>query len=308
MEIDPTTMEVVRDIARRVASVEIPFGKKRSHQRLPGSRRSVHRGEGLDFDGHDIYQPGDDPRTIDWNATAMTAGQKLYVGLFKEEAYLKNTILCDVSPTMNFGSERVSKRVLAAELGACLTRSLGRTHDPVGLITFSQWGLERRVKAGSPQGMMLPIILHILETQHKVRDGEHSGLAKGLQLVPRSPSLVFVISDFINLTESDWDYLKKVGRRHRLVTLFVNDLRERELPKVGWLPMLYTVRDAQGQEREVWVTRGTARKHAARWEERKQTVLARLKDCRASVFSVGTDEGASAIPRLLGFLQAPVLQ
>src|ERR1700735_3067473 len=136
MNYDPKTLEIVREIARRVASVKIPVGKMKSHQRLPGDRRSIHRGEGDEFDGHELYVAGDDPRTIDWNATAMTGGQQVLVALFKEEAHVRSTILCDVSQSMHFGTARTTKRLLAAELAACAVRSLSITHDPVSLITY----------------------------------------------------------------------------------------------------------------------------------------------------------------------------
>ena len=103
MKVDETTRGVVRDIARRVMSAEIPVGRLKSHQRLPGDRRSIHRGEGNDFDGHELYVAGDDPRTIDWNATALTGGQQVVVALFKDETHMKGTILCDVSRSMDSG-------------------------------------------------------------------------------------------------------------------------------------------------------------------------------------------------------------
>ena len=306
MKIDPATMGIVRDIARRVASVEIPVGRLKSHQRLPGDRRSVHRGEGDDFDGHEIYAPGDDPRTIDWNATAGTGGQQVLVALFKEETHVKSAIVCDVSASMNFGSTRATKRRLAAELAACAVRSLSLTHDPVGLVTYSKTGVERRIKSGSSSTMMLPVILHTLKSKATARPGHHSGLAKALALLPRSPSIVFLISDFLNVTESDWEALKRVGRKHRLIVMYVQDLRERELPKVGFLPVLYTIQDPDGNERDIWVTRGTARRHAAAFKAHEARILERLKDCRATSLTVSTEEGERAASRVLNFLQSPV--
>jgi uncharacterized protein (DUF58 family) len=307
MNIDPKTMEIVRDIARRVASVKIPVGKLKSHQRLPGDRRSIHRGEGDDFDGHELYVAGDDPRTIDWNATAMTGGQQVLVALFKEEAHLRSTILCDVSNSMRFGSSRTTKRLLAAELAACAVRSLSITHDPVSLITFSKSGVERRVKSGPSASMMLPVLLHILDSKENARPDKLSGMAKGLAQLSRSPSIVFVISDFLNATEADWEALKRAGRRHKVFALYVQDLRERELPKTGILPVLYTVQDAGGEARDIWVTRRSAREYAARFQAHQAKILARLKDCRANTLIISTEEGQQAATRVLNFLQAPTL-
>ncbi|MBS2010225.1 MAG: DUF58 domain-containing protein [Cyanobacteria bacterium SZAS TMP-1] len=305
MNVDPKTMGIVREIARRVASVKIPVGRMKSHQRLPGDRRSIHRGEGSDFDGHEIYVAGDDPRTIDWNATAMTGGQQVLVALFKEESHVRSTILCDVSKSMHFGSTRTSKRLLSAELAACAVRSLSLTHDPVNLVVYSRTGIERRVKTGASAAMMLPVLTHILSSQETDRPGRDSGLGKGLALLSRSPSIVFVISDFLNTTEADWEALKRAGRRHKVFAFYVQDLRERELPKAGLLPVLYTVQDAAGQARDIWVTKGTARKYAADFQAHQARVLERLKDCRANTTIVSTEEGDKASTRVLNFLQAP---
>jgi len=305
MSIDPKTMGIVREIAKRVASVKIPVGRMKSHQRLPGDRRSIHRGEGSDFDGHEIYVAGDDPRTIDWNATAMTGGQQVLVALFKEESHIRSTILVDVSKSMSFGTTVTTKRLLAAELAACAVRSLSATHDPVGLVTYSATGVERRVKSGASAVMMLPVLSHVLTSHEVERPGKNSGLAKGLALVPRSPSIVFVASDFLNMTDADWEALKRAGRRHKVIVFYVQDLRERELPKAGLLPVLYTVRDAAGQARDIWVTRSSARKYAADFQAHQARILARLKDCRANTVIVSTEERDSASSRVLNFLQAP---
>lgn len=307
MNIDDKMKSTVADIVRRVNSVKIPIGRMKTHQRLVGDRNSVHRGEGDNFDGHDLYCAGDDPRTIDWNATALTGGQQILVALFKEEAQIKGSILCDVSPSMNFGSTRVTKRVLAAELAACAVRSLSRTHDPVGLVTYSRTGVERRVRSNSSASMLRPVILHILDSKHVDRPGKHSGLAKSLALVPRTPSILFVVSDFLNVTEADWIALRRAGRRHRIFAMVVQDLREREYPKAGLLPYLYTLRDSDGNTSEVLVTKGRAKKFAAASKARQDKVLARLKEeCRAAAIVVSTEEGPSAASRVLNFLQSPV--
>ncbi len=235
----------------------------------------------------------------------MTGGQQVLVALYKEESHLRSTILCDVSDSMSFGTTRTTKRLLAAELAACAVRSLAVTHDPVGLVTYSRTGVERRVRSGASQSMMLPVLLNILDSKQSPRPGRESGLAKGLAQLPRSPSIVFVVSDFINVTEADWEALKRAGQRHKVFALYVQDLRERQLPAPGFLPVLYTVQDASGQERDIWVTRGRARKHAAAFAAHQAKVLDRLKNCRANTLVVSTEEGENATPRVLGFLQAP---
>lgn len=306
MKISQETMTTVREIAQKVAAVDIPITRIKSQLRFPGERRCVFRGEGDDFDGHDLYTPGDDTRTIDWNATALTGGQQVLVALYKQDSHLPSTVLVDVSSTMDFGTERATKRILAAELAACAVKSLARSHDPVGLITYSSTGVERHLKASSAQSMLLPTILHTLESKETSREGKNSGLAKGLVHVSRSPSIVFVVSDFLNMTEADWKALKKVGLRHQVFAMYVQDIRERELPKAGLLPYSYPVQDSSGNMQDVWVTRGSRRKHHNRFLAHEAEILERLKQCHARSIVVSTNQGKEAIPGVLSFLSFPV--
>lgn len=306
MSLSKQTMEIARSIATRVLSTEVVVpNRMKSHLRQPGERRCIHRGEGDDFDGHEIYAPGDDPRTIDWNATAMTGGQQVLVALYKEEAQIKSVVLCDISPTMDFGTTRATKRILAAELAACTAKSLAETHDPLSLVAYSFHRVERRLPSGSPASMLLPVTANVLDTPAIRRKNEHSGLAKALSTVPRSPSLLFVISDFMHTTRSDWEALRRAGRRHRIHAMFVQDLRERELPPPGLIPMLYPVRDTMGQESLLWVTNRRRREHARKFKEHEASILERLGDARASFITVSTEEGDAGLKRALRFLSSP---
>jgi uncharacterized protein (DUF58 family) len=58
-----------------------PEARVRSHQ--AGGYLSVYRGRGMDFDQVRPYQPGDDPRTIDWRVLARSG--RPYTKLYREE-------------------------------------------------------------------------------------------------------------------------------------------------------------------------------------------------------------------------------
>ena len=68
---------------------------------LKGGRRSVKRGQSVEFADYREYALGDDLRQLDWNVLARL--EKLFVKLFVEEEDVTITFLVDASPSMAFG-------------------------------------------------------------------------------------------------------------------------------------------------------------------------------------------------------------
>lgn len=301
MSFNPETLKAIEDITARVTAAEVPVRLLKSHLRLTGDRRSLFRGDGDDFDGHDIYAPGDDPRYIDWNATAITGGQQVLIGLYKETTQLPGYVLTDVSPTMDFGTERVTKRYLAAELGACVVRSLGLTKDPVGLIVYSNGTVEHVVKPKPATAMRVPVIVHSLETEYTPATGT-GGLAAALARLPKRPAMIFIMSDFMNMGPEDWEALELAGMRHAVFCFFLQDQRERELPVVPWPGCFYNLRDHTGANKWIWNSQKSRADYAANWRRHESSILAKIVDSRCHKLVVSTEEGEGATPSLLNYL------
>ena len=82
---------------------------------LKGGRRSVKRGQSVEFADYRDYTLGDDLRQLDWNVYARL--EKLFVKLFIEEEDVTITFLIDASPSMAFGKPEkllFAKRAAAA--------------------------------------------------------------------------------------------------------------------------------------------------------------------------------------------------
>ena len=69
--------------------------------RMKGERRSVRRGQSVEFADYRNYAPGDDLRQLDWNAYARL--EKLFVKLFVEEEDVTVHVLVDASRSMDYG-------------------------------------------------------------------------------------------------------------------------------------------------------------------------------------------------------------
>src|SRR5918994_2626953 len=83
---------------------------------LKGGRRSVKRGQSVEFADYRDYALGDDLRQLDWNVYARL--EKLFVKLFVEEEDVTVTILLDASASMATG--RPDKLTFAKRAAAAL--------------------------------------------------------------------------------------------------------------------------------------------------------------------------------------------
>jgi len=101
---------------------------------LQGDHRTLMRGAGLDLADLREYQHHDDVRHIDWNVTARL--QTPYVRQFTEDRELSAWFLVDLSASVDFGSDRFTKRTVAREFVAVLARLLTRHGNRVGALLY----------------------------------------------------------------------------------------------------------------------------------------------------------------------------
>jgi len=199
--------------------------------RLGGDLRSVSRGSGLDLAEIRQYQPGDDVRHLDWAATARTGLP--HVRQTYAERALDVWLLVDVSPSIDWGTARRTKRSHAQELVAAISQVVGRHNNRVGAILFA----ERPVEVLPPaigRHHLFRLLAKLREAPRRSVRGR-TDLAAALDLAHsaiRRPAVVVLVSDF--LVADGWGgALGKLKARHEVVALRVVDPRETELPDVG---------------------------------------------------------------------------
>ena len=112
-DLDPTVFDegFLRQLERLGVLMKQPVRGGRK-----GGRRSVKRGQSVEFADYRDYAPGDDLRQLDWNVYARL--EKLFVKLFVEEEDVTITFLIDASPSMAFG--RPQKLLFAKRAAAAL--------------------------------------------------------------------------------------------------------------------------------------------------------------------------------------------
>ena len=110
---------------RRLEQLELA-SRRLTAGRMKGERRSVRRGQSVEFADYRTYAAGDDLRQLDWNAYARL--ERLFVKLFVEEEDVTVHILVDASRSMDFGDPNKldAARRAAAALGYLGLASMDR--------------------------------------------------------------------------------------------------------------------------------------------------------------------------------------
>ncbi|MEO8525174.1 MAG: DUF58 domain-containing protein [Caldimonas sp.] len=209
---------------------------------LQGDYRTLMRGAGLDLADLREYQHHDDVRHIDWNVTARL--QQPYVRQFTEDRELSAWFLVDLSASVDFGSNRFTKRRIAREFVAVLARLLTRHGNRVGALLY-----------GSKVDTILPARggrTHVLDLLQRmaVRPAEAAAgstdlgdLLTAAQRNIKRRSTLFVVSDFISAP--GWEKaLGQLAMRHEVTAVRLFDALEMDLPDIG----LVNMRDAETGE------------------------------------------------------------
>ena len=211
----------------------------------PGPYLSLLRGSGLDLADLREYQPHDEVRHIDWNATARL--HTPHVRLFHEERDMSAWFVLDQSRSMQFGSGRLRKATLAHSLiWGLATRWLQQGHR-VGVLTFNEHApLSPRQSPRALGGRQGVAQLRHALSRVPGSDPKRAapGDAKRAQSLARAlhqagatlhrRSTVLVLSDFQE--QADWEpALGRLTQRHDVVAMQVLDPLEQALPDLGLL-------------------------------------------------------------------------
>lgn len=202
---------------------------------LQGDYRTLFYGHGLDLADIREYQPEDDVRYIDWNVTARMNSP--YVRQYHEDREITAHFLCDLSPSLDFGTVRTHKRGVLEDLVGVLARLLTRHGNRVGAILYNGT-VERAIPAGGGRAQVLRVLSEIQRSPH-LSHAPYTALSDLIDAAARTirrRSLIFVVSDFFSAP--GWESaLGRLAMRNEVIAVRVTDPREREIPDIGWVTM-----------------------------------------------------------------------
>lgn len=267
---------------------------KRLDGLLQGDWRTLWRGTGLDLADLREYQHHDDVRHIDWNVTARL--QQPHVRQFTEDRELTAWFLADLSASIDFGSNAVTKLGLARSFTAVMARLLTRHGNRVGALLYGN-EVDTVITARSGRKH----VLHLLQRMARRMPPNRTSatrlddlLTAGQRMIPRRSS-VFVISDFISAP--GWgESLARLAQRHDVTAVRLFDPLEMALPDLG----LLTMRDAETGEELVVDTHdaGFRQRYASAAEKRETQLRDTLSQAGVDTLELSTgDDLAEAILR-----------
>ena len=204
-----------------------------------GAYVSHFRGRGMEFDESRPYQPGDDPRNIDWRVTARST--EAYTKLFREERERPVLVVVDLRSNMHFATQGSFKSVIASRAAALISWAAQHRGDRLGGLIFGD-STHRELKPKLGRQAALRYVHELVNHPDWKRSAE--GPAKDeeppltramavLRRVARPGSLVVVISDFVGFSRAAQAYLTGVARHNEVLAVFVSDPLEHELPPPG---------------------------------------------------------------------------
>jgi uncharacterized protein (DUF58 family) len=155
-----------------------------------GLRRTRVRGSGLEFHDYRPYQPGDDPRSIDWTVEARL--QQLVVRVSRADGHARLHVLVDGSASMGIGSP--AKLACAARIAAALCYVAARRRDAAGVSVF-----DSTVRSYVPPASARTHLFRTLHALESIEPAGETDLDRALEhyaAVARGPGLVAVLSDY----------------------------------------------------------------------------------------------------------------
>ena len=191
-------------LAGKLVSEELMLG-------IHGSKRS---GIGTEFEQYRHYEPGDDPKRIDWKLYART--QKHLVRESATESNLHIRFVLDLSGSMNYEEKGVSRLHYCKILLASLAYLGYRQSDQMSLYTLQDGGLQTLVPAGKQSFQR---ILYALEK------AEATGIWQNENPVfpefqQKQKEVVMLASDFLQVGNEWLELIKKIANPRREIVIF----------------------------------------------------------------------------------------
>jgi uncharacterized protein (DUF58 family) len=191
-------------IAGKLVSEELMLG-------IHGSKRS---GIGIEFEQYRHYEPGDDPKRIDWKLYART--QKHLVRESATESNFHIRFVLDLSGSMNYEEKGISRLNYCKILLASLAYLGYRQSDQMSLYGLQNGDLETLVPSGK---QAFQRILYELE-KAEANGIWQNGNPKFPELQQKQKEVLILASDFLQVGDEWLKLIQSVANPRREVLIF----------------------------------------------------------------------------------------
>jgi uncharacterized protein (DUF58 family) len=219
--------------------------------------------------------------------TARTG--KTHTKLYREEKERPVFVLCDLSKSMHFGTELLFKSVQAAHLTSLLAWAAKNRGDRIGGLLYNQHH-HLEFKPQTRQKSVLALLNGLLNVHATGSSSEtqHISFADScarLRRLARPGSMVFLISDFIQMDETAKRHLSRLSRHCELVAYKVSDPFEHQLPQANIVQQV-ALTDGNTSQTIMLGEQKTAQHYQSEYEKRNAQIVSALEQCRARVIQL----------------------
>lgn len=178
---------------------------------IHGSRRS---GVGVEFEQYRHYQPGDDPKRIDWKLYARTGKHQVRESATESSLHIR--FLLDLSGSMNYAEQNVSRLDYARILLASLAYLGYRQGDAMSLYALQHGTLQTLAVAGKQAFQKILFGLEKATAQGEWR----RGAATFPEFYARQKEMLVFVSDLWQVGDEWLNLIKSIANPRREVVIF----------------------------------------------------------------------------------------
>lgn len=193
-----------------------------------GLRPTRMRGAGLEFESLRNYVPGDEPRRLDWKASARK--QSLITRQYDVERSRNLVLLIDAGRTMTSRGDGLSKLDHAVNAAMLLSYVAVQHDDRIGLMTFAD-DVSQYLAPGKGTGQLDRVMESLYALQPRLIESDYRRAFLSVAQRLRKRSLVILFTDLIDPDSSERiiTHLTPLLRNHLVLCVALSDYEWIEL-------------------------------------------------------------------------------
>lgn len=193
-----------------------------------GIKRIRQVGHSTEFEQIRTYVPGDDQRTINWQASARKA--ELMVNSYQTEKSQPVYLVIDKGRVMQMPFEGMSLLDYAINAALVLANIALKKQDKAGIITFSDtMGTILPAEGKALQIQKILDLLYNQKTRFLESDFERLYATIRGKIKQRSLFILFTNFETLNGAQRQLPYLRQLARHHLLLVVFFENTETRQL-------------------------------------------------------------------------------
>jgi uncharacterized protein (DUF58 family) len=195
-------------------------GKLVSEELMLGIHASKRSGIGVEFEQYRHYEPGDDPKRIDWKLFART--DKHLIRESSTESDRQIRFVLDLSGSMNYEENGVSRLQYSQILLASLAYLCYIQNDQMSLYAIKNGSIETIAATGTALSGRQAFQKILVGLEKTVAGGEWNAGAsmKFPELQTRKKEQLIFVSDFLQVQEEWLSLVKSLANPHREIIVF----------------------------------------------------------------------------------------